>query len=424
MRFGTWSRLATMMVLVYAVQGAWFPLLAVHLEDLGVSGRGRGLIFATFALGALAAPLGAGRIADRYLSAQRLMALIYALSTGLLVLLASGVVVGVGPLFGLFLVYWLLVSPGLGLSSAIALRNLNRPGEQFGGVRLWGTVGWMVAGWLVSGVMVVTGSKVAGDGAYEAFWVASTFSVFLAVFAWRCLPDTPPLASKTVRPKRVEIAGALGLVRRPIVALYLITAFGVSITLPYMFQVLPPYLEASGMPRPWTVTAMTLGQVPEILALAALPWMLRRFGYAGTMTLGILAWVVRYGTLVIDPPLWLAVAGIPLHGIGIACFTIAGQMFLDSQAPGDRRAGAQGLNMVVTTGIGALIGNILAGEIVGRAGGDYTLVFLVPCLINVALLVVWTWGSRLTQVRSAAAPLDEPLARSRDGMQPNPSTSG
>jgi len=35
-------RLAAMMALVYAVQGSFWPLLAVHLQDLGLNGRSRG----------------------------------------------------------------------------------------------------------------------------------------------------------------------------------------------------------------------------------------------------------------------------------------------------------------------------------------------------------------------------------------------
>jgi hypothetical protein len=49
-----------MMALVYAVQGSFWPLLAVHLADLGIHGRERGRIFATLAIGSLAVPLGAG----------------------------------------------------------------------------------------------------------------------------------------------------------------------------------------------------------------------------------------------------------------------------------------------------------------------------------------------------------------------------
>ena len=38
----TW-RLAAMMALVYAVQGSFWPLLAVHLADLGIDGPRPGL---------------------------------------------------------------------------------------------------------------------------------------------------------------------------------------------------------------------------------------------------------------------------------------------------------------------------------------------------------------------------------------------
>jgi hypothetical protein len=46
-------RLAAMMALVYAVQGSFWPLLAVHLQALGLNGRSRGWIFATLALGSV-----------------------------------------------------------------------------------------------------------------------------------------------------------------------------------------------------------------------------------------------------------------------------------------------------------------------------------------------------------------------------------
>ena len=84
-------RLSGMMVLIYAVQGSFWPLLAVHLADLGIEGRGRGWIFATFALGSLAMPLGAGSLVDRLMPTQRYLALIYAMATGILAILALGV---------------------------------------------------------------------------------------------------------------------------------------------------------------------------------------------------------------------------------------------------------------------------------------------------------------------------------------------
>ena len=379
-------RLAAMMALLYAVQGAWWPLLAVHLRDLGISGRGSGLIFATLSLASLATPLGAGHLADRRMPTQRLLSWIFAIGTGFLVILATGAIRGTWPLFAVFLAYWLVTAPASGLCSSLALRNLPRPAVQFGGVRLWGTVGWMAVGWAVSAVLVGTGGTRAGWGAYEAFWVAAGLSVAFSCFCLT-LPDTPPLAVGD-RGKGTDLLDALRLARRPAVAAYLVAAFGVNLTTPFTYQIIPPYLETLGVARGWIASAMTLGQVPEIATLAVLPWLLRRLGYRGTLLLGVTVWVVRYGGLIGYPSRWLAVAGIPLHGLAVACFHIAGPMFLDEQAPFDHRAGAQALNTVVTSGIGSLLGNILAGELLGRAGGNYALVFRVPCFINVAMLVL------------------------------------
>ena len=93
--------------------------------------------------------------------------------TGLLVVLASGWVGSAGGLFALFLAYWVVTAPAYSLANSLAMRNLDDPGREFGGVRLWGTAGWMVAGWVVSLVMAASGSTRAGQGAYEALWVAA-----------------------------------------------------------------------------------------------------------------------------------------------------------------------------------------------------------------------------------------------------------
>jgi MFS family permease len=397
-------RLSAMMALVYAVQGAFWPLLAVHLKDLGVAGRERGWIFATLAIGSFAMPLGAGQLVDRFLAGQRLLALIFALATGFLAALAAGVWSGPAALFVVFLVFWLVTAPAYALANAIALRHLPRPSEQFAGVRLWGTVGWMGVGYLVSLLMAWTGSVGGGQGAFEAFWVASALAVVVAGYSLT-LPDTPPLATGG-RGVEGGLSGVLAVARRPGMSGFLLVAFGVHLTTPFIYQVLPTYLEARGMSRAWISTALTLGQWPEIVMLAALPWLLGRVGPKATLALGIGAWALRYGSLAVDPPLWVAVAGMPLHGVGVACFTVAGQVYTDSQAPEDRRASAQALYTVVTAGVGSFLGCLLAGDALSRFGGNTALVFLVPCVIDSTLIVYFCAGFRpsVTSEECAGAP--------------------
>jgi MFS family permease len=383
MSFSVRARLSTMMALIYAVQGAWYPLLALHLGDLGLGGRERGWIFAMAPLATLFTALGAGTLVDRRIASQRYLAICYATGAVLMCSIAIGPPLGPIGLSGLFLFYWLIIGPTSGIAASLALRNLRSTREDFGGVRLWGTVGWMVVGWVVSVSLVWTGSANSGRGAFEAFWIAAFLSALLSAFCWTCLPDTPPLAPAR-GPSRFDGAGAL--LRTPSVAVYLVGAFCVSLTMPFVYQVLPSYLESRGLPRAWSATALTLGQWPEVLALAALPWLLRRLGAKTTLLLGVGAYFVRFGSLALRPPLWVAVAGMPLHGIGIACFTVGGQVFLDSRAPGERRAGAQALNMVVSSGLGMLLGSLLAGELVVWCRGDMAAVFLVPCSIHAGLI--------------------------------------
>ena len=99
------------------------------------------------------------------------------------------------------------------------------------------------------------------------------------------------------------------------------TSFGVYLTAPMVYQVIPGYLEWRGLPRAWISTTMTLGQMTEIAMLAVLPWLLRRFGVKGTMMLGICG-LVRP---VFQPGARsAAVAGRRrarcLHGVGIRLF--------------------------------------------------------------------------------------------------------
>ncbi len=412
----TW-RLSAMMALIYAVQGSFWPLLAIHLADLGIEGRDRGWIFATLAIAASAVPLGAGQLVDRLMATQRVLALIYALGTGLLVLLASGRVGSAGGLFAVFLVYWLLTAPAYGLSNSLAMRNLDDPGREFGRVRSWGTAGWMAAGWVVSLAMAAAGSVRSGHGAFEALWVAAAFSAVTSLYCLT-LPHTPPLA---VGPRAPGIPRpSAELLVRPGVAIVLLTSFGVYLTMPLIYQVIPGYLEASGLPRAWVTSAMTLGQTTEIALLVALPWLLRRFGMKATLALGIVAWLVRFLSLSAHPSLGVAVAGMLLHGAGIACFTVGAQVFLDGRAPGHLRASAQGLLLMATSGLGSFVGNLLAGELAVRSHPGDVLVFQFPCIILGALLLYFLRGFRdsASGVPWAGAPNDEHLSRSPSGRGP------
>ena len=80
-----------MMFLEYAVRGMWYPFLANYLSaarldhGLGFSAGQVGWVLGfAGAVGALAAPLLAGRMADRYLNAERALAIFHCIAGALL----------------------------------------------------------------------------------------------------------------------------------------------------------------------------------------------------------------------------------------------------------------------------------------------------------------------------------------------------
>lgn len=383
---GRW-RLSVMMGLLYSVQGAFWPLLGVHLSELGLD-RWRGPIFASQALAATLMPLGAGQLVDRLMPTQTFLVAAYAAGSLLMAAIATGWIAGGPALLAMFLLYFAIIMPTHSLSSSLAMRNLDDPRREFAAVRLWGTIGWMAVGWVVSGAMLaLNGGQVQRAGAggvYEVFWMAAALSAVMAVFS-ATLPDTPPLAGETTG--RANLRKGLELLRENDVRVFLIATFGVFLTVPLAYQVVPGYLAARGMPRAWITTAVSVNQVPEIMALAAMPWLLGRLGYKGTMAMGLAAWTLRYLILSLHPPLWLAVGVGVLQGVGIACFSIGGQVFLDGRAPATHRASVQALFLVASTGLPSFLGSLTAGEWVRRAGlGADAWVFVVPCIVNAALL--------------------------------------
>ena len=145
---------------------------------------------------------------------------------------------------------------------------------------------------------------------------------------------------------------------------------------------------------------MTLGQMSEIGFMLVMPWFFRRLGVKYMLLVGMAAWTARYvlfafgdnGALV-----WMLYAGILLHGICYDFFFVTGQIYVDTKAPADLRAAAQGFIAFVTLGVGMFIGSWLSGLRRRslhrrRRGGrqhDWRSIWLVPAAGAAAVLLLF-----------------------------------
>ena len=112
---------------------------------------------------------------------------------------------------------------------------------------------------------------------------------------------------------------------------------------------------------------ISLSQISETLFILAIPFFLKRFGIKQVMLISMFAWVLRFGLFGVGNPgegLWMLLLSMIVYGMAFDFFNISGSLFVDREASPGIRASAQGLFMLMTNGLGAILGGLFAGKIV------------------------------------------------------------
>jgi nucleoside transporter len=381
-------RLSVMMFLEYVIWGSWLPLLALYLGSvLEFSGQEIGWIFATQAIACIVALFVGGQLADRLMSTEKLLALSHAIGGAAMFALAAQR--SFWPFFALMLLYQLVYIPTLSLTNSICFHHVRDAREEFGRIRLWGTIGWIAASWpFVFILRGKTGPEL--DAALASiFTVAGVASFALAVFSLS-LPRTPP---STGAPERNAPLEAIKLLAVPSVLVLFLVTFMDALVHQCYFQWTSPFLERAGLPANWIMAAMSIGQIAEIATMAALGLVLKRLGWRVTLAVGIAAHAARFFIYAIGEPLWLMVAVNVVHGMCYAFFFAAVYIFVDEQFPKDSRASAQGLFNLLILGLGPFFGSLLWGALGDRFRTpdnqvDFERLFMVPGWLAVAAVVL------------------------------------
>ncbi len=390
------GRLCLLMFLLYAPAGAVLPLYSLYLhEQLGFTSMGVAVCCATQALATAAAPLFAGHIADRWMPAERLLALCSLLAGFDLWLLADArqpLLVFAGTLG-----YWLMTGPIWMLGATIGFSHLKQPRLQFGRVRLWGTVGWMMAAWTVSywfgnfqWMGRLLGRSVAETPANELsdlFRIGGILSFVLTAYALT-LPYTPPRPSLDHRPAPLD---ALGLLRGRAFSVYALCLFGVCITYPFGTQGTPLLLRRFLTPQEALPGLLTIAQATEVIALALLPSMLRRMGIRGTILAGLAAWTLSLSFQALAGRREWVVASLGFNGLCVAGVFVAGQVFVNDMVHDGLRASVQSL-LTFVTGTGMLLGNLLFGALRHWASEELQPAFAVGSMVMVSLVAVFLFA--------------------------------
>ncbi|MDR1372118.1 MAG: nucleoside permease [Dysgonamonadaceae bacterium] len=361
------QRLAVMQFLQFFVWGAWLVSFGGYMFSKGMGDR-TGTMFATMGMASLIMPALAGIVADRWISAERLLGLLHL--AGACCTFAAARAEDFGSLYAAMLLNAMFFMPTVGLSYSVCY-SVMQSGRldmerDFPPVRAWGTVGFIAAMWIVNraGWMVSPGQLL----------LSSSASLALGIYSLTALPKTPP-----VRSRGGSFISGLGLdalvmlkERRMAVFFLFSVLLGVCLQITNSYGSTFLHSFDADYPSSFAVKYnnifLSVSQISEALFILAIPFFLSRFGIKTVILISLAAWVLRFALFGVGSPsgtgmIWLTISMI-IYGMAFDFFNISASMFIDRETPVKFRASAQGLLMMATNGLGAVAGNFGAQKVI------------------------------------------------------------
>lgn len=377
------------MFLEFFIWGAWFVTMGTYLTvTLKATGTQNAGAYATQSLGAIIAPFVIGLIADKYFSAQKILGVLHLL--GAASLFYATTITDFGKFYPNILFYMIIYMPTLALVNSVSFKQMQNPSKEFPPIRVFGTAGWIVAGliigwlgWEKTGSLVLTFKMAAG----------ASFILGLLSFT---LPDTPPV-KKGQKTSFGDIIGldSIGLLKNRSYLTFFLASVAICIPLAFYYNFTNPFLNEVGMTA--AAGKQSMGQMSELLFMAAMPLFFVRLGVKKMLAVGMLAWVLRYIFFAygnVGTNYWMLIAGIVMHGICYDFFFVTGQIYTDNLAGERFKSAAQGFITLATYGVGMLIGSYISGPIVDNwktsaTTHDWQTIWLIPAGIAAVVLILF-----------------------------------
>ena len=139
------NKLFVMMVLEFFIWGAWLPLIFGYLPSLEFSASQQSWILNAFPIAAIVGMFFSNQFADRNFAAEKFLA--FSHLVGGLAILGCGFVKDFPSFFALMMVHCLLYVPTISITNSIAFAAMKDAKQEFGIVRMGGTIGWILAAW-------------------------------------------------------------------------------------------------------------------------------------------------------------------------------------------------------------------------------------------------------------------------------------
>lgn len=354
----------------FAALSALSPFVALYYQSVGLTGPQIGLLVGLGPLVTLVgAPLWTG-LADATRRHKLVMSLTTLGVVGLVLLIPA--LKNFGWLLGVVALYSFMAAPLASFADSATLAMLGREPEQYGRVRVGGTVGW-------GAMSLFLGGWLEQHGLLWIFWIYAG-GMALTLLLIQGLTFKPIAVSASTpnnwRPFITNPHWALFL------ALALAGGMGMASVHTYLFV----YMEEAGASKTLMGLTLTLSTISELPVMLFGDWLLRRLKSRGLLALatGVIGARLLLMAAFHTPTALLLTQVV--HGLTFPALWIAGVSYAHEHAPAGMQATAQGLFNAMVFGIGASAGNFVGGLLLEAVGGR-GLYFIFGMIVLTGLLL-------------------------------------
>lgn len=368
-------RLTIMNFFQFFVWGIWLISLGGYMGQVfgPIEGRSIGLsigrTYGSMGWASLFMPALLGIIADKYFSAQKVLGISHIIA-GTAIYFATKATNSTE-------MYWVIFAtscfymPTIALNNSVSYAILNKYSfdvqKAFTPIRVWGTVGFILAMWVTD----LTDWK----SNTTQFFFASVSMIVTGFFCFT-LPDVPAENKNSNKSLTSKFGlDSFVLFKQKKMAIFFVFAMllGAALQITNMFGDTfirdfgnnPEYQGTFGVEH--SVFIISLSQISETLFILTIPFFLKRFGIKQVMIFSMIAWVLRFALFGIGNPgsgVIFLILSMIVYGMAFDFFNISGSLFVEKETDSKIRSSAQGLFMLMTNGVGAIIGGELAGRTV------------------------------------------------------------
>lgn len=364
----------------------WQPFIVVYFQEFGLSGPQISLLAGITPLVILiAAPFWTG-LADAKMRHRLILSLNILVTTTLAVIFPMVKVFTL--MIPLVIIFALFGAPIISFSDSATMSMLADKKDLYGRVRLGGSIGW--------GILAPVAGMVIDK--YDIRWVFWGYSLLMFITLFICQKFTfgQPVEQSSVRGDARKVLAD----RRW--GIFMALAFVGGVAFMVVNTYFAPYMNELGITKTTVGFALTIATLSELPVFFFANTLLKRFTARSLFMLGLLITglrIILYGVLNFQAGILIFQL---LNGLTFPLVWVAGVSYANELAPQGMKATGQGLLGAMVFGIGAAIGGMVGGLLLGSIHGQATFLIIgIFVLVGEGVIVLLDKVQRLRQVGRA-----------------------